>query len=135
MSFDFGVPEMPFDVHGGRYHVTALIAEGGTARVFVCYDNTTRVWRALKMLLPEYAMRQDLRRRLITEATAMKRLDHPHITKVFEAFEDDANAYFVMEYAERGSVGDWVKDNGPLPPSAATEVMIQLCRAVGPRPR
>ncbi len=130
MSFDFGLPKLPFDIHDGRYHVTSLIAEGGTARVFVCYDTSTRVWRALKLLLPEYALRADLRKRLITEATAMKRLDHPHITKVFEAFEDDANAYFVMEYAERGSVGDWVKENRPLPPAAAVEVTIQVCRAV-----
>ena len=114
----------------GRYHVTAHVAEGGTARVFVAYDNQTRAWRALKMLLPEYAQRPDLRRRLITEASAMQRLDHPNITKVFEAFEDDDNAYLIMEFAERGSVGDWIHDHGPLPPPVATEIMVQLCRGV-----
>ena len=127
---DFGIPKLPFRVADGRYHVTALVAEGGTARVFVAYDNHNRAWRALKMLLPEYAQRPDLRRRLITEATAMKRLDHPHITKVFEAFEDDENAYLIMEYAERGSVGDWIQEHGPLPAAAAVEIMLQLCRAV-----
>jgi serine/threonine protein kinase len=130
MNYDFELPNLPFDIHGGRYNVTSLIAEGGTARVYVCYDTQTRTWRAVKMLLPEYASLANLRTRLITEASAMKHLDHPHITKVFEAFEDEENAYFVMEYAERGSVGDWVRDNGCLPPAAAIEVMIHVCRAV-----
>jgi serine/threonine-protein kinase len=127
---DFGIPDLPFNVADGRYQVTALVAEGGTARVFVAYDNQTRAWRALKMLLPEYAQRPDLRRRLITEATAMQRLDHMHITKVFEAIEDDTNVYLVMEYAERGSIGDWIRANGALPAPAAAEIAVQVCRAV-----
>ena len=126
-------PALPFMLSNGRYHVSSLLAQGGTARIYIAYDNHDRAWRAIKVLRPEYARRTDIRKRLAAEAEALRRLQHPHILRVFESVVGD-DAYFVMEYAEQGSIGDWVADHGALPQPAALQVIHQVCGATA-RPR
>jgi calcium-dependent protein kinase len=36
--------------------------------------------------------------RFLNELTALKTLDHPHIIKLFEVFEDQENIYLVQEF-------------------------------------
>ncbi|MEZ4237525.1 MAG: serine/threonine-protein kinase [Myxococcota bacterium] len=118
-------------VIGGRYELVARIAEGGNAVVHRAWDRETREWRAVKMLLPEYAKRQTLLSRFQREGqTMMRLLEHPNICRVYDAGVDADRAWLVMEYAEGGSVISWVERNGPMPPHMATEVAIQLCAGI-----
>lgn len=36
--------------------------------------------------------------------TILKSLDHPHIIKIFEMFQDKKNYYFVQEYLKGGDL-------------------------------
>lgn len=38
------------------------------------------------------------------EVSALKSLDHPHIVRIFEAFETDESVHIVMDYAEGGDL-------------------------------
>ena len=114
----------------GRYVLVREVAEGGTALVHLGFDTWTDQWRAIKTLLPEYAKRPALRHRFEREAATMKALSHPNIIAVYDGGIDDDVAYMVMEYAEGGSVTDWIERHGPMPPRMATEVVLQLCEGV-----
>jgi serine/threonine protein kinase len=84
----------------------------------------------VKTLLPEYAARPSLRHRFEVEARTMSMLDAPQIVRVFDAGIDDDIAYMVMEFAEGGSVVDWIERYGPMPPRMAAEVAIALCEGI-----
>jgi len=114
----------------GRYILVRHVAEGGTAHVYLGYDTWTETWRAVKTLLPDYARRPALRHRFEREAATMKTLSHDNIIAVYDAGIEAETVFMVMEYAEGGSVIDWVERNGPMPPRMATNVVLELCRGI-----
>ena len=118
------------DLADGRYVFVRHVAEGGTAHVYLGYDRWTETWRAIKTLLPEYARRPALRHRFQREAATMKTLSHDHIVAVYDAGIEGETVFMVMEYAEGGSVIDWVERHGPMPPRMATNVVLELCRGI-----
>ncbi len=114
----------------GRYLLVRKLAEGGTAQVYLGYDTWSEEWRAVKTLLPEYTARPALRHRFEIEARTMKDLDHPNIIEVYDAGVDGENAFMVMEYAEGGSIIDWVDQYGPMPALMACRCIEQLCAGI-----
>jgi serine/threonine protein kinase len=114
----------------GRYVLVRKLAEGGTAIVHLGYDTVEQQCRAVKELLPEYAKRPALRHRFEREGETMRELRHPNIVRVYDAGSEDETAFLVMEFAEAGSVIDWVEKNGPMPPRMAGEVGLALCAGI-----
>jgi calcium-dependent protein kinase len=48
------------------------------------------------------------------EIQVMNKVDHPHIIKYFETYDEKNFIYLVMELCQNGSLEDKIKD-GPLP--------------------
>lgn len=124
-------PSGSFSLADGRYLVVRRIAEGGTASVHLAYDTRAATWRAVKILLPEFARRPALRHRFEVEARTMMRLVHPNIIRVLDAGVDEDAAFMAMEFAEGGCLTDWVDAHGAMPPRMAVEIVLQLCAGIG----
>ncbi len=135
------LPSLPVaSLAGGRYVLVRPIAEGGTAAVFLGWDTWSHEWRAVKTLLPDFAARSSLRHRFEVEARTMAMLEHEHIIRVHDAGietttdsitgENRETAFMVMDYAEGGSVVDWVEAFGPMPPRLAVDVTLALCAGI-----
>ena len=43
------------------------------------------------------------------EIKIQKKLDHPHIVKLYHAFEDSENVYLILEYAPNGNLFFYLK--------------------------
>ncbi|MEQ1565969.1 MAG: serine/threonine-protein kinase [Myxococcota bacterium] len=125
-------PRPPDDTSpNSRYQLLRKIAEGGSAVVHLAWDTVDRQYRAIKMLQPELAKKPALRNRFEREGRTMAGLEHPNIIKVFEAVNNGAEAYLVMEYAEAGSVIEWLERNGrPMPPRMAATIGLELCAGI-----
>src|SRR5687768_974878 len=123
-------PEGGRSLHHGHYVLVRKIAEGGTAEVHLGYDSWSSEWRAIKTLLPDYSKRPALRHRFEREAETMKALAHPNIIRVFDAGSEGEVAWLVMEYAEGGSIIDWVEQYGPMPPRLAVSVVLEMCAGI-----
>jgi serine/threonine protein kinase len=108
------------------------IAEGGSAVVHLAWDQQEQQYCAIKMLQAELAKKPALRNRFEREGRTMMQLDHKNIIKVFDTVNDDESAYLVMEYAEGGSVIDWLERHGgrAMPPRMAAEIALQLCAGI-----
>ena len=115
----------------GRYALVAKIAEGGMAGVYRAWDSELEVWRAVKVLLPEWAQRQGVRDRFEREASTMARLEHPHVIRVYDVVTDDALPYIVMELAGGGNLIRWLDAYGSMPPRLALQVTDQVARGLG----
>jgi serine/threonine protein kinase len=108
----------------GRYAFAAKLALGGMAAVYRVWDHKLRVWRAIKVLLPD--AKDHVRARFEAEAKMMARLDHPHVIRVYDVGTSGELPYIVMELAEGGTVNGWVEEHGPMPPQLAVKVVMQV---------
>ncbi|MBV8153610.1 MAG: serine/threonine protein kinase [Candidatus Eremiobacteraeota bacterium] len=79
---------------GGRYNIVELIGRGGTADTYRAADETLGRDVAIKVLMDRS---DDTNSRLLAEARAMARLNHPRIVAVYDAGEEDSVYYIVME--------------------------------------
>lgn len=124
------LPPTPNDLLAGRYRLVRKVAEGGTSVVYQAFDNIDQQWRAIKVLNQEFTKRQTIRARFENESKMMMVLEHKNIVRVYDAGSDGDKAYLVMDYAEGGSVIDWVAKHGKMPPRLATRVAIELCEGI-----
>ena len=114
------------EVLAGRYRLGRALGEGGMAKVFWAWDELLRVERAVKVLQPEAAESPLLRTRLLGEATAMARLNHPNVLRVMDLNADHSPPFVVMELATGGSLADRLERGGPLPVAEATHLIAQV---------
>ena len=60
------------------------------------------------------------------EIEIMKNLDHPHIIKLFETYEDERNLYLVMELCEGGELFDHIQKEGHFTENKARNIFTQI---------
>ena len=81
----------------GRYRIERLLGKGGMGAVFLAYDTNLCVYRAVKLLHPDYIVHPSIRQRFINEARAMAQLNHAHIVNVFDQGMEGATLFLVMD--------------------------------------
>lgn len=72
----------------------------------------------------------DYRKKFIKKANNLAKLNHKHIVKVIDIFEENATAYFVMEHIAGESLDDVVYRQGAMSENDAVGVIEQLASAV-----
>ncbi|MCC7540163.1 MAG: protein kinase [Deltaproteobacteria bacterium] len=85
----------------------------------------------IKILHSKFSGRADLVSRFRREARAMSHLSHPNTARVFlyGTLEDGAG-YIVMEYLEGQNLGQVVRQQGPMDPERAVNILTQVCGAL-----
>lgn len=73
---------------------------------------------------------EKFRQKFIKEAKNISKLNHPHIIKVLDVFEENGTAYYVMEYIDGGSLSDYVKQHGALEEATAINYIQQIGSAL-----
>lgn len=97
-------PALPARI--GRYHVVALIGTGAFATVFHARDDRLDADVAVKVLAENHSFDPDLRERFITEGHLLRRVDSPHVVKVFDLGETETGRPFlVLDLALGGDLG------------------------------
>lgn len=66
----------------------------------------------------------------VREATIMRPLDHPHVAKLLETFEDDYSHYLVLENCSGGDLADMLSHTGYVSEVQSSIIMKQLLGAV-----
>ncbi len=74
---------------------------------------------ALKVLSPASTLDETARQRLVREAQAAARLEHPNVCAIFEVGEDKGRVYFAMQYIEGETLATRIA-RGPM---AAEDVL------------
>ncbi len=94
----------------GRYAVRHEIARGGFAVVVLAWDEDLDSAVALKILDYDPAGAGDeFQRRFIEEARMLRRIRSHHVVTVHDVGRlNDGRPYFVMDYADRGTLNDWL---------------------------
>ena len=106
-----------------RYELGALLGTGGMGRVLAAYDRRLERPVAVKLLREELFASATASQRLIREARAAARLDHPNTVSVFDVGEHEGRPFIVMELVTGESLADRIRTTGALPPTEAVAVI------------
>ncbi|CAD7960401.1 unnamed protein product [Amoebophrya sp. A25] len=91
------------------YKTQKKLGEGSFGLVYLVQDLASKQERVLKVVnKAKSAMPPE---ELQLEIDTLKSLDHPHIIRLFEYFEDYNNIYIVMETAKGGELLDVIESN------------------------
>ena len=83
----------------------------------------------MKILLPDFAGRQDLAARFLREIKVLAALNHPNIAALRTALSADNQLVMIMEYVEGQSVADRLA-HGPIPTADALKYIDQVLDAL-----
>ncbi|MEN3538611.1 protein kinase [Microbispora sp. ZYX-F-249] len=117
----------------GRYHLLEPIGRGGMGVVWRAHDDLLDRTVAVKEVLYHPTSeedRQTFNRRTIREARAAGRIDHPNVVVVHDVIEEDGRPWIVMQLVQSRSLGQVLRDQGPLPPARVAAIGLQVLDAL-----
>ena len=136
-------------LQGGKYKIVGHISSGGFGNTYEGVHTMMDTRVAIKEFFPKMFCNRDentshitvatqsnkelvdkLRKKFIEEAKAIFKMNHPNIVKVHDIFEENGTAYYVMDYIDGKSLGDIVKQRGPLPEVEAVGYIRQVADAL-----
>ena len=136
-------------LQGGRYKIIKTLGQGGFGITYLALQSGLERQVAVKeffmkelcerdannshVTLGTARMREQVvrfREKFLKEARNIAKLNHPNIVRIIDVFEENGTAYYVMEYAEGGSVADKLKAQETLPELVAIRYVKQVANAL-----
>lgn len=109
----------------GRLERVDRLGSGGFATVWLYHDAELDSDVAVKALADNWSQRLDVRERFLEEARILRRADSDHIVRVYDIGEVDGTPYFVMTYADLGSLARQLEPGLPLPVPRVVDLVSQ----------
>ncbi len=136
-------------LQGGKYKIERVLGQGGFGITYLA----EQVMLGRKVAIKEFFMKDlcnrdestshvtlgtegsrntvsRFREKFLKEARNIARLNHVNIVRVIDVFEENGTAYYVMEYAEGGSLLSKLKKEGYLSEILATRYILQVADAL-----
>ncbi|WP_396221453.1 serine/threonine-protein kinase [Gemmatimonas sp.] len=101
------------------------LGAGGMGVVWLVRDRFLDRLVALKVLQADRSGPEE-RERFLREARTSARLEHPNIINVYRADETDGVVWFSMRFINGESVGDRLRDRGPMPVADTLRVLREV---------
>jgi serine/threonine protein kinase len=121
-------------VVAGRYALSDVLGRGGMGTVWLATDRVLERQVALKEVTFSIDLTDEergiLRERTMREARAAARLDHPHVTKLYDVVEEEGKPWLVMERVSARSLQEILEEQGPLPPAAVARIGLDVLDAL-----
>ena len=136
-------------LQGGKYTIKEVLGEGGFGITYKGFQHGLERDVAIKEFFISSLCNRDVKtgavsigsqggektvetykQKFLKEARVLAQLNHPHIVHVFDVFEENGTAYYVMDYVEGGSISHIVKRDGRLSEVQALEYITQLADAL-----
>jgi tRNA A-37 threonylcarbamoyl transferase component Bud32 len=124
-----GGDEQPHRI-GERYALKRELGAGGMGVVYEGVDELLDRPVAVKeVLLPRFksrAEREKLAARVMREARAAARLNHPGAVTTYDIVMEQGTTYIVMELVNARTLDELIEEDGPVSPEAAAGLGLQL---------
>ncbi|MEW2359872.1 serine/threonine-protein kinase [Spirillospora sp. NPDC029432] len=121
---------MSFPPSVGRYRIDRVLGSGAFASVLLGHDEALDSQVAIKVLSGSLLDDLDVRNRFLEEARILRRADSARLVRVHDIGElPDGRPYFVMSYADRGTLADRMRER-PLPAAEAIALAEEIAYGV-----
>jgi serine/threonine protein kinase len=115
-----------------QFRIEEILGAGGMGTVYRARQPSLDRDVAIKILHADLAHHADAVRRFQREARVATALDHPNVVRVLLLGQlPDGSLYLVMEHVPGRSLGDLLREEGPLPLERAMHIAVQVADAVG----
>jgi eukaryotic-like serine/threonine-protein kinase len=114
----------------GEYSLDREIGRGGMGIVYLAREVRLARPVAIKVLPPALAARAELREAFLREAQTAAALTHPNIVPVYAVGERGGFVYIVMAFVEGTTLGERIRQRGPLLPGQAARVLREVAWAL-----
>ncbi|KAG5893453.1 hypothetical protein JTB14_012170 [Gonioctena quinquepunctata] len=116
-------------VRVGYYELEKTIGKGNFAVVKLATHIVTRTKVAIK-IIDKTVLDEDNLTKIFRETAILKKLRHPHITRLYQLMETNQTIYMVTEYASKGEIFDHLVAKGRMSESEAKRIFSQIVSAV-----
>jgi serine/threonine protein kinase/TPR repeat protein len=106
------------------------LGRGAMGITYKAYDTNLRCPVALKVINNAYLMSEVARQRFLREARAAAALRHQNVASVFHLGTDHESYFYAMEFIDGETVDVYMKRKGPLDPTEALLITLQVSRAL-----
>ena len=136
---------MAIFLQDGKYRIEKSLGQGGFGITYLATQVNLNRQVAIKEFYPkdfcdtsqvrltpkpgDEELVARFKRKFISEARNVAKLDHPNIVKIYDVFEENSTAYFVMEYVEGESL-DAMAKRGSMSEADALHYIIPIARAL-----
>lgn len=117
-------------VRVGYYELEKTIGKGNFAVVKLATHIVTKTKVAIK-IIDKTALDEENLTKIFRETAILKKLRHPHITRLYQLMETDQTIYMVTEYASKGEIFDHLVAKGRMSETEAKRIFRQIVSAVG----
>ncbi|WP_214322744.1 serine/threonine-protein kinase [Nonomuraea sediminis] len=118
----------------GRYRLLCTIGQGGMGTVWQAHDEVLGRDVAVKEVLPPRGLSEQEREmfnvRTFREARAAGRVSHPGVATVYDVVEERGHPWIVMQLVPSATLGERVREHGPLPVPQVASIGIQVLEAL-----
>jgi serine/threonine-protein kinase len=121
----------------GNWVITKEIGEGGMGRIYLAREqpdaqpaSAEARCAAVKVLPASLAQEAGFVDRFEREITALQKLSHPNIVRLYDHGRHNGAYYYVMEYVEGSTFADLLERAGRLPWGEVLELVQQVCPAL-----
>jgi len=113
----------------GCYEIIKTIGKGNFATVKLASHIYTKEKVAIK-IVDKTRMDPENLKKVKREIDILRKLDHPHIIKLYQVMHSEKALYLVTEYAPGGEVFDQLLSNGKMLEKDARRCFKQICTAL-----
>lgn len=136
-------------LQAGKYEIRSVLGQGGFGITYLAEHTMMRKLVCVKEFFPkEYYNRDDdsqhvslgsngsaelieaYRKKFMKEARTIARLEHPNVIAIYDVFEENGTAYYVMEYIEGESLQSVIDRQGALNANIAKQLIRSVCEAL-----
>ena len=136
-------------LQNGKYEIQRVLGQGGFGVTYLALQQGLNRTVAIKEFFMEnFCVRnadthhvtvategsrefvERYRNKFLKEARNIAKLEHPNIVSIIDVFEENSTAYYVMKYAQNGSLEDKVKREGHLSEAEATRYILKIANAL-----
>lgn len=121
----------PGQALGASYSFVQPLGTGAVGEVWRVRPHDGEADLAAKVLRAEHAQDAGLVERFVRERSVLLGLRHPNIVAVRDLVVDGGRLAIVMDLVPGGSVRDWLREVGTLPPAQGLLVSAQVLDALG----
>ena len=112
-----------------HYRILNKLGAGGMGEVYLAEDTLLNRRVAIKFLPPESTADEQAKKRLVREARAAAKLDHPNICSIYEVGSEESRSFIVMQYVDGETLARRISRQ-PLELREALEIAIQVVDAL-----